>query len=968
MIRAALVAVMTVPAAVSCFDPSGLQEQIDMLIDELKSLEERLNTEIGALNQMLKGTVHITNISRDAATGITTVTLSDGKTLQLLPEKDMKSFITYVTLGDGVDYWAYINSEGKKELFLNEDGEPVPVMSEMPKVENIDGESYLVVGGVRYPLSGNSVFSDYELVVDELTGEIYAVTFTFGDDMTFTVTVDGACGFYFVTPSGGFGQSTIIDNYYVPYGTTERVQIDARGVVDYVLQIPDGWRVKEYTDIYMGTRYLDITAPKKELVENGYAAGDDNLKVVAVLEGGKATVSTLYLTTKPFETMSVSYGKATLMKYNGLQKFVYGVCLASEYDETEIFSTASGLLSAYDYPAGYDITTGNIVSKDMSAVAGQNLVPGEKYTLWAIPALYFTTADDAGYYLAEGTVEALDFVYSTVTFEITEETFRDAQLSMTLAGIAEYYTGLVKAEDFLMLDVVYGLNNPGYYTAKTSPMTFEGSVFEFAGVTAEQATDYVAWLAVKEDGKTYTESDVVVVEFGTLNLTEGSNVKVLHSDDNLQAVEFRTTLSAPGAEAVYYSFLTESESKKYTTTATKANYLFEKGIKFTTESKEVAATEVIAKVKPKTKYVLLAVAVDSEGHYGEALTLDFTTTELQYNDLTIEFEMISNDPNNVVLGISSEGAQEYIYWLGLVSENLWKSPNYLGGNAENAQEYLYVNTTNAVIQKVMTKYPIVDGKITMTDLSMSKDYVIVAMAKGAEGLYSHAFAYFFVPRPVAIGTVVNSTDPKWESARPTVTFTPEVFVPAAGQMPGTFGFDVTIPAGFTAYVLAGTDSYLNEGNADLVLTTEEKIVKIIQNVDKPRSNNVTVDYDLWGEKGYPYGYEFYHYEHGNPLFGNVVIWANREFHDAHCDCGGNFIKQIKVTNVTEGQVTVDEKWCININDGKPLAVRQPYAMGSTTEVIDRVFVVCMDLDGNCYAPFEYDVDPELFANATARDE
>ena len=75
-----------------------------------------------------------------------------------------------------------------------------------------------------------------------------------------------------------------------------------------------------------------------------------------------------------------------------------------------------------------------------------------------------------------------------------------------------------------------------------------------------------------------------------------------------------------------------------------------------------------------------------------------------------------------------------------------------------------------------------------------------------------------------------------------------------------------------------------------------------------------------------------------------------------------------MTNATEGPVEVDEHWKVNINDGNPVAVRQPYAMGSTTEVIDRVFVVCQDLDGNCYAPFEYDVDPQLFANAGGRDE
>lgn len=966
LIKLVLGVIIAAPFAASCFyDDSELREKIDMLVDKVYELEAKMNSEIAALQAMLRGNVMISNVSRDASTGITTVTLSDGTKLQLLPEQDMESYITYLILGDGKAYWAYINADGKKELFKDDKGQAIPVETATPKVVEIDGETYLEIGGSRYPLSGNSVFSDYEIITDELTGEIYAVTFTFGDDMTFTVTVDGACGFYFVKSS--FWSTEIISDYYVANGVTERVQIDARGVVDYVLQIPDGWRVKEYEDIYMGGLYFDIAAPSKELVESGVAAADGDLKVVAVLEGGKATVARLYVTTSPFKSFGFSLGNVFASAYNGLQKYAYGVCLKSEYDEAAVLETAEGLLTAFDYPAGYGIATEDLLLS-VEEVLGQEPVAGEQYVFWAIPALYYETYDDAGYYLAEGTAVTAEFVYSSIKFEVSNETFRDANLSMDLKGVSSYYTGLVKAEDFYLEDVVYCLNNPGYYTAQTSPLTYEGSVFTFAGVTGEEATEYVAWIAVDEAGKTYTAADLVLVEFSTLNLTPGSSVKVANSNDKVQATEIKTTLTASGAETIFYSFVSTSDAKKYTDDAARANYLFEKGLRVKAQTADVAASDVLSKINPLTTYYLYAVAVDAEGYYGDVLVVEYTTTDFQYNNLTISYEILMNDPGNVVIAIESEGAEEFLYWIGRTADNTWKSSNYLGGSAESAQVYMYKNPTQSRLVTAMEKYPVVDGKVTMTDLEMSQNYVFVAMAKDADGLYSKAFAFFFEPRPVAIGNVVESTDPKWEAARPTVKFTPEVFVAAAGQMPGTFGFDVTIPAGFTGYVLAGTDSYLNEGNPDLVLTSAEKIVKIIQNVDKPRSNNVTVDYDLWGEKGYPYGYEFFHYEHGNPQFGNVVIWASWEYHDSVCDCPGEYIKKITVTNATEGPVEVDEHWLVNINDGKPVAVRQPYAMGSTTEVIDRVFVVCQDLDGNCYAPFEYDVDPQLFANAGSRDE
>lgn len=940
---------------------NGFQGQIDGIIETIYDLQEKMNDELLALKAMLSGKIMITDISVDASNGVTSVTLSNGYVLTLLPEKNLQSYVTYVTLSDGVDYWAYIDAEGNKQLFLDENGEAIPVIGDVPEVIVKDGDTWLVIGGVEYPISGNSVFSDYELITDELTGEVYAVTFTFGEDMTFTVTVDGACGFYFVKPSGW--STTIISDYYVANGLTERVQIDARGVVDYVLQIPDGWRVKEHEDIYMGALYFDITAPSADLVASGVAAADGDLKVVAVLEGGKATVAKLYLSTTPFKEFGVSLGNASVRMYNGLQKYVYGVCKASEYDEDAIFSVAEGLLEAFDYPAGYGVADYDLVDTPLSEIAGEELVPGESYVFWAVPALYYQTDYDAGYYLKEGMFTTAEVNYSSVLFEVGNESFRDAQLVMDLKGVESYYTALVPKVDYMLEDVVYCLNIPGYYDAMTSPMTYEGSVFSFYDIPAEQATEYVAWIAVAEEGKVYTEADVMVCEFSTLNLTAGGSVTVTASDVKAGATNITMTLDAPGAENIYYTYLTKSNANKYTDNESRAMYLFENGLSVKSETVQAKASDVLTKIKPETDLVLMAVASDASGKYGDVLVYECKTTGIVYNDLTVELEVIANDPHDVVVSISSKGAEGFVYWVGKTSDNTWKSSNYMGGSVETAQEYLYLNHDQYRIVSVMEKYPVVDGTITMTDLDMDVNYVLVAMAKDKDGGLSKAFELRFVPRAVAIGNVVYSTDTKWAAAKPSVEWVTEKFYAAAGQMPGNYVFKVTIPEGFTGYVLAGTDAYLNDGDNTLVLTPEEKIVKIIQYVDKPRDSNITVDYDLWQEKGWPYGYEFYHHQHGNPLFGNVVIWASKEYHDSVCECGSPFTTQ-KVVNSVE----VDVDHVLNINDGTPVEVRQPYALGSTTEVIDKVFVVCQDLEGNCYEPFEIDVPVEHFQNAGSRDE
>ena len=939
-----------------------LKDQVDLIVDKLYELEQKLNNEIKALKDMLYGKILISDVSTDASTGITTVKLTNGSELTLYPQQNMESYITYAQASVGgkmVPCWAYIDENGNKKLFKDENGMPIPVETDTPEVVVRDGDIYLVIGGTEYPLSGNSVFSDYELVTDELTGEVYAVTFTFGEDMTFTVTVDGACGFHFVVASGW--STVVVEDYFVAEGLTERVQIDARGVVDYVLQIPDGWRVKEYEDVYMGTKYFDITAPSKDLIASGIAAADGDLKVVAVLEGGKATVSKLYLSTDAFREFGASLGNATIRMYNGLQKFVYGFCTKAEYDETAIFEVASGLLEAYDYPQGYGVSDSDMISVPVAEILGAEPVPGEEYVLWAIPAIYWQTAQDAGYMLKEGMFSSVQVNYSSVKLEIGRESFRDVQMEMELEGVSAYYVGLTRAEDYMADDVLYYLNN-GYMDKQTEPMTYSGSVFTFAGVEADPATDYVMWLAVAEDDKTYKESDLVVREFSTLTLTAGGNTNVAAGEITSTSLDVQTTLTAAGAETIYYTFLTESEAKKYADDQARATYLFEKGSFAKAESVTVKASEVMTvKIKPEMKLVLMAVASDAEGFYGEVLYQECATGKIDYNSLQVEIAMLQNEPNDVQLSISTKGgaAAGYVYWIGKTSDNTWRSSNYLGGSAETAQVYMFLNSDQSRFTSVAEKYPIKDGVIKMTDLAYNTEYVIVAMAKDAAGGFSKATEFKFKPRAVSIGRVVYSSDPRWEEAKPKVEWLVHKFEPSMGMMSGQYSCNVTLPKDMTAYVLLATDYELCESDVLFDIPVDDKIITVMQLTDSPRDSDTpdpSVPEEDYAHLTWPDGNIFYHHEHGNPLFGNSVIWANKEFHQSRCGCGMEGV----TSKTMAGGTVIEVNNVILYNDGSTIEFRQPQAIASKEEVIDKVYIVCQDLDGNCYETYVYDVPFEYF--------
>ena len=962
-------ACMMATAAVSCYDDTEIWDQIDMIVDRIYELEAKLNNEINALSQMIKGKAMISTVSTNTD-GITTIVLTNGTELTLYPQSDMESFITYMPAavnGVNKDCWAYIDENGVKRYLRDENNNPIPVDAELPEVVEIDGETFLVIGGVTYPLSGNSVFSDYEVITDELTGEVYAVTFTFGEDMTFTVTVDGACGFYFVANSGGFGQMNIINDYYVANGLTEMIQIQAVGVVDYVLQVPDGWRVKESEDVFGGEkiRYLDVTAPSKELISAGIAEAEGELKVVAVLEGGKAVISKLYLSSEPFKSMNVSLGKAYMEMFNGLQKYVYGVCAKADYDEDAIFNVAVTLLDKYSYPAGYGLSSDNLAGLPVSEILGSAPVEGEDYVFWAIPALYDIAAEDFPYYLKKDTFVKTEFKSNAVKFEVSKASFRDAFLSMELKGISAYYSELVTKEEFVLEDILFYLNN-SYMDAVSEPMSYEGSVFEFADVTAAPATEYVAWMAVAEKGKTYTKNDLVICEFATLDVVAGGSVEVVPGTAVQTPTSVAVPLVADGAELLYYTFVTPKKAEEFVDDAARVKYLFENGLCLAGETVTADSYDVLSKQKPETALVLLAVATDSAGKYGKVLSHECATSTIIYNKMTVNLAIKQNEPNNVVISISAEGGEavDYIYWVGKTTDNTWKSPMYLGGSAATAQSYMYLNADASRLRNVMEKYPLADGEIALKDLQLQTEYVIVAMAKDKDGIYSEAQELKFTTRPVAIGTVVTSSDPKWTAAKPVVEWLDNKFEAATGMMPGQYACTVTLPADMTAYVLLSTDYELCGSEQLYDMTIDEKIITVMQLANSKRDTD-TPDPSLSEEEYlqmiWPDGNIFYHHEHGNPLFGNAVIWANEDVHEEKCGCEGS----LRTTIVANGQ-TVPLNNVYIYNEGKPVEFRQPSAIASTNEVVDKVYIVCQDLEGNCYETYVYDVPFEKFQNAGGR--
>ena len=299
VLKAILALVLVAPAFSSCANLDEVWERfeeddarLDSIESRLDSLESTLNDQIQALDDLLSGQVTIESCVKND-NGSHTITLTNGNSFTVYPKsKEYSTLLTYVEK-DGVMYWAYYDAKGNATILRDKDGNEIPVKADLPVVKEVDGEFIITIGGQDYttgytPEDVVTVFSDYELNMDE-SGNVYSVTFTFGEDMTFTISVADYKGLSFHLP--GDVNNRVLKDFFVKAGTTSKIRLGLEGVVDYVMQIPDGWRIKEVVDEHTAEVFLNITAPEEANVTAGAAVASGDLKVVAVLEDGKSMVA-----------------------------------------------------------------------------------------------------------------------------------------------------------------------------------------------------------------------------------------------------------------------------------------------------------------------------------------------------------------------------------------------------------------------------------------------------------------------------------------------------------------------------------------------------------------------------------------------------------------------------------------------------------------------------------------------------
>ena len=928
LLKAMVVSIIVLPMMTSCFDDSLLWDSINKIEHRLDSLENSLNKQLQALNTLIDSKTTVSSCDKNSD-GSYDVTLSNGMKFTVLPDgTDFSALVSIVNV-NGNKCWATYDANGTLVVLKDPSGNPIPVVKDeyRPTVATVveNGKYYLVIDGNKYETGYDTedmvqVFSSCTPHKDA-SGNVYAMTFTFGEGMKVTVAVDGYTGVIFRLPSAT-GESKILTEYFVSYGEKQSVLLDMEGVVDYVMQIPDGWRIAERTDAYSSEKYLDITAPSAALIQSGAAVATGDLKVMALVEGGKAAVTKLSLSAEPFKVFDISGARAVIEPYVGVQKFVYGLMLTSEFNEASVMETVTRLITTNtDIPAGYGISETNI-NVTHTDLYGQELDTENSYTFWAIPALY-NEGDDAGFYVKAGTFCKYVLSPVTATMSKSEVNLLDATISVKVEGTTQFYAGTSLKSDKLFDEIIYQINN-GILPPVNSPLEYEGAASAFPSAEANDDVDflpsstYVTWVVPVEEEKTeYSKNDIEYIEFTTLGITSGGSSTIECGTPVTDITEISIPVSAEGAVLFYYTYFDKkkgewnsslSNDDKVKAIMSDANFSVAKvaqGAKNTAGTVNLTAT----RVKPNTEMWLYAVAVDKNGKYGNVQIEKATTKGIEYNNLSLSVSVKDLGANDVTMQINVSGgtATEFIYWFGKAIDGFWANSNYMGASRATATEYMASYPDDENIVAAMKKHGEVsaDGVVTATSLNVNTDYVFMVLAKDASGKWSQG-AYKQVTTLAAdLGVIVREGSDTWNQTKSQVKV--EWLQNKFAKAEGSFGFasysyNFACPKNLTAFVVCSTADYYKDNSR--FLSIEDVIIDIENTASKYAEKGGTPTYiDENGQRqlvSEPIWYDdegnvregflmnvYNFYIHGYPHEGYVTYFAEGDHGKGSCSTWDN---------------------------------------------------------------------------------
>ena len=690
--------------AVSCYDDSGLREEISGVKDRLDAIEETLNSEVGGINDLisrietLEGQIAAINV--ETKDGVTTLTLSNGSSVVL-------SKNGVLTIEDG--RWATIAADGTITPLGAKLGDAIDF-----KVEN--GELKVSYDGTTYEATGVKV-SDY-------TAHVIGNVVVAEDGKSVSVTIGSQTLELPLVTSAVASLGLSRENFFLRYSGEKTISITAENLSDvYVMNEPDGWKAT------IDGSDLKIVAPTKKALEIGAAEEKGLVLVHATTDEGKCVVAKLDVTAGPGLTMTVDVnGNITIENAYASQKTSMWGEVSFGFDEITFgFATPSEFLkdpkayvefcnTNYQAPNWDDffypmlsnvIPSGEYVEgvyeKDIlkftaneaySAYTYSDIPAGAHIVIWAAPATGKEGAADLDELLY---VEYVNLKHNVTVKEVSHSNF---VLSTDLVGAESYIVGLVAEsaynneynpatfEEYMCAPmggrwssfINYSAPNALGMVIPAESMTAEINAVELNDGFLLPGENYKIWimplLAHKNklnEAQSYPEEGYFVYDYSAYNfeadflpfvvdvktndLVAGGSYEATYTVvSTYDAINVDVTL-AEGTESVYYNWYSVDEYNAFETDEAVISDLFANCYTPLTANGNVSKTYL----NPGQSYVLASVSIGTDGKYGAVKAETLSTLALnKVADITVALKSVVDDGTNYVVTVAVTGATRVV--------------------------------------------------------------------------------------------------------------------------------------------------------------------------------------------------------------------------------------------------------------------------------------------------------------------
>lgn len=703
-IAAAVIALA--PVALSCSPDEltgDLEDRVNDLENRVTELESQMVEQIEAL-QGLAGGITVVSCTLDEETGIYTVAFSDGKVIEVANAGEGSSIIG-VTEQDGKYYWT-IGGE-----LMTDAGEPVPV-SVTPGIRvnpetnmwevSPDGETWLPTGITA--TEGASIFAKVEDDED-------FVYFTLADGSSLKVAKEKD---FICEPLSG--------KQYFNAGETKTLKLNLSNVEKTTVTKPEGWKASVSGDV------LSITAPA---ADNQYAELEGKVTVLAVSASKEFTMSDVLvevgnlphtITIDAAQNVTITIEADFSADYeNGWTGAYYaGVSKLSEFSPEAIVES----LNANDRKQAHYEPLSTTIAELLGSEPENT-----SYVVWCI--------DEYDYGLNPDDMIFETLVNVEVNFEVSDLTFEDAHIEVSVKGADSYYATVISKAEYNIQTVLENLAFGDAYEVLSG--NYSGLLSEYGMVSdwmgdmpneINPGTTYVALAVPILTGVSeYTEEDVYVQEIEIPAIAFGGSMTAAVGEVTADYTSVEAEISASeGTYKVFANYISEENLGQYADDDALLAFLTSaSGI----ESADLPYTYSKTGLTSGAKGYIMAVAVDRAGKAGTIARQAANTDELVFSDVALTLKVAETGIMDATISVSGEGIASYRYFnLTPAQSSMYPYGGPSGVDLEGIENMLAINEYYAI--KKAEAADITAG-LELTDLTPNTTYHLYIVGVDASG-------------------------------------------------------------------------------------------------------------------------------------------------------------------------------------------------------------------------------------------